>query len=144
MLKDIYDHDFHHFLSFHDVERRPKTEWFYFNGTPEKSKIFLISLFSMICLVISLAKDRTIPATRARRSKAKTLAYFKNPSRVLLWNAMPRLVNLIYLWPSPSELTVNVLDCNKQTCHCQLMVRWFWKFIAGQTDLQVYRNRLRS
>ncbi|EJG93391.1 hypothetical protein SPAR155_1134 [Streptococcus pneumoniae GA04672] len=36
--KTFKDHDFHHFLSFHDVERRPKTEWFYFNGTPEKSK----------------------------------------------------------------------------------------------------------
>ena len=34
--KTFKDHDFHHFLSFHDVERRPKTEWFYFNGTPEE------------------------------------------------------------------------------------------------------------
>ena len=32
------DHDFHGFLKFHDIERRPKTEWFYFNGTPEKSE----------------------------------------------------------------------------------------------------------
>ena len=32
------DHDFHSFLKFHDIERRPKTEWFYFNGEPEKSE----------------------------------------------------------------------------------------------------------
>ena len=32
------DHDFHQFLRFHDIKRRPKTEWFFFNGTPEKSE----------------------------------------------------------------------------------------------------------
>ena len=67
--KTFKDHDFHHFLSFHDVERRPKTEWFYFNGTPEKSKNLLISLFSMICQVISLVKDRTIPFAKSKKKQ---------------------------------------------------------------------------
>ena len=37
--RHLKDHDFHHFLSFHDVERRPKDGMVpILNGTPEKSK----------------------------------------------------------------------------------------------------------
>lgn len=40
------DHDFHGFLKFHDIERRPKTEWFYFNGTPERSESLFNKIYS--------------------------------------------------------------------------------------------------
>ena len=60
------DHDFHGFLKFHDIERRPKTEWFYFNGTP----VYLTSLFVMIYLVINRVKVKSIlyAASKPKRS----------------------------------------------------------------------------
>ena len=67
--KTFKDHDFHHFLSFHDVERRPRRNGSILMGHQRNLKISSISLFSMICLVISPAKDRTILCDKSKKKQ---------------------------------------------------------------------------
>ena len=67
--KTFKDHDFHHFLSFHDVGVVLRRNGSILMEVLKNLKISSISLFSMICQVISLAKDRTIPCDKSRKKQ---------------------------------------------------------------------------
>ncbi len=134
--KTFKDHDFHHFLSFHDVERRPKTEWFYFNGTPEKSK----SLFDKFVqhdlsgYQPGKGQDYTLRQEQ-EEAVAKTLAYFKNhPGGKFLWNAKPRFGKTLSTYDLARRMeAINVLIVTNRPAIANSWYDDFETFIAGQT-----------
>lgn len=130
------DHDFHGFLKFHDIERRPKTEWFYFNGTPEKSE----SLFNkFIRHDISGYQPGKSQEYTLRREQAeavnKTLTYFKNhENSEFLWNAKPRFGKTLSAYDLVKQLDVtNVLVLTNRPAVANSWYDDFEQFIAGNT-----------
>ena len=130
------DHDFHSFLKFHDIERRPKTEWFYFNGTPEKSE----SLFNkFIRHDISGYQPGKSQEYTLRREQAeavnKTLTYFKNhENSEFLWNAKPRFGKTLSAYDLVKQLDVtNVLVLTNRPAVANSWYDDFEQFIAGNT-----------
>lgn len=89
------DNIFHIFLEKKGVERRPDlgTEWFFFNGTPLKSKE-LFDLFRKEGFAALQNNQGKLPYTlrfEQEEAVAKALAYFdKNEKGEFLWNAKPR------------------------------------------------------
>lgn len=130
------DHDFHSFLKFHDIERRPKTEWFYFNGTPEKSE----SLFNkFIRHDISGYQPGKSQEYTLRREQAeavnKTLTYFRNnENSEFLWNAKPRFGKTLSAYDLVKQLDVrNVLVLTNRPAVANSWYDDFEQFIAGNT-----------
>lgn len=130
------DYDFHSFLKFHDIERRPKTEWFYFNGTPEKSE----SLFNkFIRHDISGYQPGKSQEYTLRREQAeavnKTLTYFKNhENSEFLWNAKPRFGKTLSAYDLVKQLDVtNVLVLTNRPAVANSWYDDFEQFIAGNT-----------
>ena len=130
------DHDFHGFLKFHDIERRPKTEWFYFNGTPEKSE----SLFNkFIRHDISGYQPGKCQEYTLRREQFeavnKTLTYFRNhENSEFLWNAKPRFGKTLSAYDLVKQLDVtNVLVLTNRPAVANSWYDDFEQFIAGNT-----------
>ena len=131
------DHDFHGFLKFHDIERRLKTEWFYFNGTPEKSE----DLFNkFICHDISGYQPGKRQEYTLRREQAeavnKTLTYFRNhENSEFLWNAKPRFGKTLSAYDLVKQLDVtNVLVLTNRPAVANSWYDDFDQFIAGNTE----------
>ena len=130
------DHDFHGFLKFYDIERRPKTEWFYFNGTPERSE----SLFNkFIRHDISGYQPGKSQEYTLRREQAeavnKTLTYFRNHEKSeFLWNAKPRFGKTLSAYDLVKQLDVtNVLVLTNRPAIANSWYDDFEQFIAGNT-----------
>lgn len=89
------DHDFHEFLIKSNIERRDYLgrEWFYFNGTPEKSKE-LFDAFRKKGFAALQMGDKKIPYTLRKEQDdavVKAIDYFNtNEKGEFLWNAKPR------------------------------------------------------
>lgn len=92
---DFTDKDFHAFLKKQDVPSRPDlgTEWFYFNGTPEKSKQ-LFDIFRDKGFAALQGGDHKMPyVLRAEQQAAvdQAVAFFASHAKgEFLWNAKPR------------------------------------------------------
>ena len=130
------DHDFHGFLKFHDIERRPKTEWFYFNGTPEKSE----GLFNkFIRHDISGYQPGKSQEYTLRREQAeavnKTLTYFRNhENSEFLWNAKPRFGKTLSAYDLVKQLdATNVLVLTNRPAVANSWYDDFEQFIASNT-----------
>ncbi len=77
------------FLS--DVVRRFPTEWFYFNGTPEKSKnLFDKFVQHDLSGFHPLEKEDTTLRDKSKKKVAKTLAYFQEHAVEASFCGMPR------------------------------------------------------
>ena len=93
--KDFSDKDFHKFLVRSDIEQRTTlgAEWFYFNGTPEKSK-HLFDVFRDQGFAALQSNGKKIPYTlRTEQQQAVEQAqnYFDtHENGEFLWNAKPR------------------------------------------------------
>jgi hypothetical protein len=93
--KDFSDKDFHKFLVKSNIENRTDlgVEWFYFNGTPEKSK-HLFDTFREQGFAALQNSNNKIPYTlRTEQQQAVDQAknYFENHENgEFLWNAKPR------------------------------------------------------
>ena len=134
--KTFKDHDFHHFLSFHDVERRPKTEWFYFNGTPEKSKNLFDKFVQHDLSGYQPGKGQDYTLRQEQEEAiSKTLDYFKNhPGGKFLWNAKPRFGKTLSTYDLARRMeAVNVLIVTNRPAIANSWYDDFEKFIAGQT-----------
>lgn len=94
--KDFKDTDFHKFLVKSDIQHRPDLgkEWFYFNGTPEKSKQ-LFDTFRQHGFAALQASGNKLPYELRSEQQAaveKAIDYFNtNENGQFLWNAKPRL-----------------------------------------------------
>lgn len=92
---DFKDTDFHKFLVKSDIQHRPDLgkEWFYFNGTPEKSKQ-LFDTFRQHGFAALQDGGKKIPyELRSEQQEAveKAIEYFQtHENGEFLWNAKPR------------------------------------------------------
>ena len=134
--KTFKDHDFHHFLSFHDVERRPKTEWFYFNGNPEKSKALFDQFVQHDLSGYQPGKGQDYTLRQEQEEAvAKTLDYFQShPGGKFLWNAKPRFGKTLSTYDLIRRMgAINVLIVTNRPAIANSWYDDFEAFLAGQT-----------
>ena len=131
------DHDFHGFLKFHDIERRPKTEWFYFNGTPEKSEGLFNQFIHHDISGYQPGKSNEYTLRREQdEAVTKTEAYFtSHENSEFLWNAKPRFGKTLSAYDLVKRLGVkNVLVLTNRPAVANSWYDDFDQFIAGNTE----------
>ena len=131
------DHDFHGFLKFHDIERRPKTEWFYFNGTPEKSEGLFNQFIHHDISGYQPGKSNEYTLRREQdEAVTKTEAYFtSHENSEFLWNAKPRFGKTLSAYDLVKRLGVkNVLVLTNRPAVANSWYGDFDQFIAGNTE----------
>lgn len=131
------DHDFHGFLKFHDIERRPKTEWFYFNGTPEKSEGLFNKFIHHDVSGYQPGKSNEYTLRQEQdEAVTKTLAYFNShENSEFLWNAKPRFGKTLSTYDLVKRLGVtNVLVLTNRPAVANSWYDDFDQFIAGTTE----------
>ncbi len=134
--KTFKDHDFHHFLKFHAIERRPKTEWFYFNGTPEKSKALFDQFIRHDTSGYQAGQGQDYTLRREQEEAVtQTLAYLQeHPGGKFLWNAKPRFGKTLSTYDLACRMdAVNVLIVTNRPAIANSWFDDFDKFIAGKT-----------
>lgn len=131
------DHDFHGFLKFHDIERRPKTEWFYFNGTPEKSEgLFNRFIYHDVSGYQPGKSNEYTLRQEQDEAVTKTFAYFNShENSEFLWNAKPRFGKTLSAYDLVKRLGVtNVLVLTNRPAVANSWYDDFDQFIAGNTE----------
>lgn len=131
------DHDFHGFLKFHDIERRPKTEWFYFNGTPEKSEGLFNRFIHHDVSGYQPGKGNEYTLRQEQdEAVTKTFAYFNShENSEFLWNAKPRFGKTLSAYDLVKRLGVtNVLVLTNRPAVANSWYDDFDQFIAGNTE----------
>lgn len=131
------DHDFHGFLKFHDIERRPKTEWFYFNGTPEKSEGLFNKFIHHDVSGYQPGKSNEYTLRQEQdEAVTKTLAYFNShENSEFLWNAKPRFGKTLSAYDLVKRLGItNVLVLTNRPAVANSWYDDFDQFIAGTTE----------
>lgn len=130
------DKQFHSYLrDFKNVKQFPNTEWFYYDGTPEKSH----DDFDDFCNnEYSQSKERFDYTLRFEQEDAvnKTLNYEKNhDGGEFLWNAKPRFGKTLATYDLARKMdAVNVLIVTNRPAIANSWFDDFQKFIAWQTD----------
>lgn len=135
--KSFKDHDFHYFLKYHDIERRPKTEWFYFNGSPEKSKFLFDKFIQHDTSGYQPGKGQEYTLRREQEEAvAQTADYIKkHKGGKYLWNAKPRFGKTLSTYDLARRIdAVNVLIVTNRPAIANSWFDDFDKFIAAQTD----------
>lgn len=130
------DKQLHSYLKkFKNVEQRPNTEWFYYNGTPEKSHADFDDFRNNEFRQTKEQLDYTL---RPEQEDAvnKTLSYAKlHEGGEFLWNAKPRFGKTLAAYDLARRLdAVNVLIVTNRPAIANSWFDDFQKFIAWQTD----------
>lgn len=138
--KPFKDHDFHQFLSFHAIERRPKTEWFYFNSHPEKAGR-LFDQFVRHDVSGYQPGEQADYQLRQEQEEAvqQTLVYIASNhdarKREFLWNAKPRFGKTLATYDLVKRLNCDrVLIVTNRPAIANSWFDDFHKFIAGVTS----------
>jgi len=130
------DQQLHAYLhKYKKVERRPKSEWFYYNGTPEKAH----ADFEDFCnYKKSQIKEELEYTLRKEQEDAvmTTLDYAnKNQGSEFLWNAKPRFGKTLATYDFARKLgAFKVLIVTNRPSIANSWFDDFEKFIAWQTD----------
>ncbi|MCS4487558.1 DEAD/DEAH box helicase family protein [Streptococcus sciuri] len=135
--KTFKDHDFHNFLKFHDVKRRPKTEWFYFNGNPDKSKQLFDKFVVHDVSDYQLGQGQDYVLRKEQEEAVlQTAAYMaENPSGKYLWNAKPRFGKTLATYDLICRTKVqSVLIVTNRPAIANSWYDDFDKFIAEKTN----------
>lgn len=131
------DKQFHAYLrKYKKVRQRPKTEWFFYNGTPEKShddfNDFRNNEQNQVSqeLTYQLRKEQ-------KDAVSKTLEYAKNHKNgEFLWNAKPRFGKTLTTYSLARELDSSmVLVVTNRPAIANSWFDDFEKFIAWQTNI---------
>ncbi|HFU4559775.1 TPA: DEAD/DEAH box helicase family protein [Streptococcus suis] len=138
--KPFKDHDFHQFLNFHAIERRPKTEWFYFNGQPEKAN-HLFDQFVRHDYAGYQPGEQVDYQLRQEQEEAvqQTLTYIQTNQdarkKEFLWNAKPRFGKTLATYDLVKRLNCDrVLIVTNRPAIANSWFDDFHKFIAGSTS----------
>nr|WP_169792759.1 DEAD/DEAH box helicase family protein [Enterococcus canis] len=133
----FYDRDFHTFLQKNGVRRNKGTEWFYFNGEPEKALAFYREFVFKDYTKVQ-KEQRLTYQLRAEQALAvkQTLTYAEeNPNGEFLWNAKPRFGKTLASYDLVRNLeALNVLIVTNRPAIANSWFDDFTKFIAWQTD----------
>lgn len=130
------DKQFHAYLrAYKQVKQRPNTEWFFYNGTPEKAyEDFNDFVNEERCQ----AKEQLEYQLRDEQKAAveQTLEYARNnPQGEFLWNAKPRFGKTLSTYDLARRLDANkVLIVTNRPAIANSWFDDFEKFIAWQTD----------
>ena len=130
------DKQLHSYLrKFKGIEQRPKTEWFYYDGTPEKAHADFEDFCNNDYSQINEQSNYTL---RIEQEDAvnMTLAYAKaHEGGEFLWNAKPRFGKTLATYDLARKLNaVNVLIVTNRPAIANSWFDDFQKFIAWQTD----------
>ncbi|HFI0036311.1 TPA: DEAD/DEAH box helicase family protein [Streptococcus suis] len=138
--KPFKDHDFHQFLNFHAIERRPKTEWFYFNGHPEKAN-HLFDQFVRHDYAGYQPGEQVDYQLRQEQEEAvqQTLTYIQTNQdarkKEFLWNAKPRFGKTLATYDLVKRLNCDrVLIVTNRPAIANSWFDDFHQFIAGTTS----------
>ncbi|HEL2110796.1 TPA: DEAD/DEAH box helicase family protein [Streptococcus suis] len=138
--KPFKDHDFHQFLNFHAIERRPKTEWFYFNGHPEQAN-HLFDKFVRHDVSGYQPGEQVDYQLRQEQEEAvqQTLTYIQTNQdarkKEFLWNAKPRFGKTLATYDLIKRLNCDrVLIVTNRPAIANSWFDDFHKFIAGTTS----------
>ncbi|MDK9842975.1 DEAD/DEAH box helicase [Staphylococcus equorum] len=130
------DKIFHSYLrSYKKVEQRPNTEWFYYNGNPDKShndfEDFQNNKYEQV-------EERLPYELRPEQNDAvmKTLNYINaNPGGEFLWNAKPRFGKTLTTYDLARKIDAKkVLIVTNRPAIANSWFDDFEKFIAWQTN----------
>lgn len=130
------DKKLHSYLKkFKEVEQRPNTEWFYYDGTPEKAHADFDDFRNN---EYSQSKEQLDYTLRSEQEEAvnMALAYAKShEGGEVLWNAKPRFGKTLTTYDLARKLdAVNVLVVTNRPAIANSWFDDFQKFIAWQTD----------
>ena len=130
------DKQLHAYLrKYKNVKQRPNTEWFYYNGTPEKAHADFIAFCNNEC---SQVKEELTYQLRSEQEAAvtRTLEYAKNHKNgEYLWNAKPRFGKTLTTYDFVRKLDANkVLIVTNRPAVANSWFDDFEKFVAWQTD----------
>ena len=130
------DKQLHAYLrKYKNVEQRPNTEWFFYNGTPEKAHADFEDFRNK---ERSQVKEELTYQLRAEQEAAvlQTLDYARNHKNgEYLWNAKPRFGKTLTTYDFARKLDVNkVLIVTNRPAVANSWFDDFEKFIAWQTD----------
>lgn len=130
------DKQLHAYLrKFKGVEQRPNTEWFYYDGNPEKAHADFEDFRNNERSQVKEHLDYTL---RAEQEEAvnMTIAYAKShESGEFLWNAKPRFGKTLSTYDLARKLdAVDVLVVTNRPAIANSWFDDFQKFIAWQTD----------
>ena len=130
------DKPLHAYLrKYKNVEQRPNTEWFFYNGTPEKAHADFEDFRNK---ERSQVKEELTYQLRAEQEAAvlQTLDYARNHKNgEYLWNAKPRFGKTLTTYDFARKLDVNkVLIVTNRPAVANSWFDDFEKFVAWQTD----------
>ncbi len=131
------DHDFHNYIKNHEVENQKGTEWFYFNGEPEKAEeLFRSFVFKEYASVKSKEGLSYQLRDEQKRAVEMTAKYAKsNPNGEFLWNAKPRFGKTLSAYDLARKLEAkNVLILTNRPAIGYSWLEDFKKFIGWQTE----------
>lgn len=135
--KPFKDHDFHQFLKYHNIERKVGTEWFYFNGTPEKSEQLFEKFVHHDFSGFQPGQNRDY---HLRNEQAEAVSLTKtyaeaHPNGEFLWNAKPRFGKTLTSYDLMKKLDANtVLIVTNRPAIANSWYDDFDQFIAGNTS----------
>ncbi|MDV7823720.1 DEAD/DEAH box helicase family protein [Enterococcus faecium] len=130
------DKQLHAYLrKFKNIKQRPKSEWFYYNGTQNKAHL---DFEDFVKNEHNQAKEELDYVLRAEQADAvaKTVEYAKSHENgEFLWNAKPRFGKTLSTYDLARKLdAVNVLVVTNRPAIANSWFDDFEKFIAWQTD----------
>ncbi|CAH9017140.1 DEAD/DEAH box helicase family protein [Candidatus Nitrosacidococcus sp. I8] len=130
------DKQFHTYLrNCKQIKQCPKTEWFFYNGTPEKS---LADFNDFKNQNLTQIKEKLTYQLRPEQEEAveQTLKYAKNhPQGEFLWNAKPRFGKTLTTYDFARQLdATKVLIVTNRPAIANAWFDDFEKFIGWQTD----------
>ena len=134
------DKKFHHFLKQHNIpnDKKHGKEWFYFNGTPEKSEELFNKFLDKDFSEVQISNQGTNYQLRSEQEDAvnQTLEYFANHEKgEFLWNAKPRFGKTLTTYDLARKLEANkVLIVTNRPAIANSWYDDFEKFIAWQTE----------
>ncbi|MGQ7392553.1 DEAD/DEAH box helicase family protein [Streptococcus suis] len=138
--KPFKDHDFHQFLNFHAIERRSKTEWFYFNDHPEQANL-LFDRFVRHDVSGYQPGEQVDYQLRQEQEEAvqQTLTYIQTNQdarkKEFLWNAKPRFGKTLATYDLVKRLNCDrVLIVTNRPAIANSWFDDFHQFIAGSTS----------
>lgn len=134
--KTFTDHQFHHYLrKYKNIKNKPNTEWFFYNGAPDKS---LEDFCDFLNGKYVQEKEQLKYQLRDEQLDAvnQTLAYFnQNSNSKFLWNAKPRFGKTLTTYDLARKLNAKtVLIVTNRPAIANSWFDDFEEFIAWQTD----------
>lgn len=132
------DKQLHTYLrKFKSRNQRPKTEWFYYNGTPDEAKKDFDDFANNNFEQSSIELDYEL-RDEQKKAVEKTLEYFNtHPNSEFLWNAKPRFGKTLTTYDLARKLdAINVLVVTNRPAIANSWFDDFEKFIAWQTEFK--------